>query len=452
MRKVILILFGCWALWSQAQRPRNVVDEVIWVVGDDPIYLSDVEQARLYAESEGQALENPYCTIPEQIAIQKLYLHQAEIDSITVSEGDIIRSADEIINRYIQNIGSKEGVEAVMHKSISQLREEFKRSQRDRMRIQREQQRITEKVAITPAEVREYFKNLPADSLPLIPTQVEVEIITAQPQPTRAEVERIENKLRSFADRVNSGETEFSTLARFYSQDPGSSRNGGEMDYMGRGQLVPEFANAAFSLSDPKKVSKIVKTEFGYHIIQLVDKRGDKVKVRHILLKPDIPADEFARQEAKLDSIAILIREHKLSFEDAAAIYSDDKDTRNNKGLMSYVNPEDGMLTARFQLKDLNQGIAQVIDTMKVGEISKAITMTNAKGQDVCAIVKLKARIDAHRANLKEDFQKLRDVVYEKRCNEKLDEWIANKIKTTYVRINPGWKNCTFKYKGWIKE
>ena len=452
MRKVILILFGCWALWSQAQRPRNVVDEVIWVVGDDPIYLSDVEQARLYAESEGQALENPYCTIPEQIAIQKLYLHQAEIDSITVSEGDIIRSADEIINRYIQNIGSKEGVEAMMHKSISQLREEFKRSQRDRMRIQREQQRITEKVAITPAEVREYFKNLPADSLPLIPTQVEVEIITAQPQPTRAEVERIENKLRSFADRVNSGETEFSTLARFYSQDPGSSRNGGEMDYMGRGQLVPEFANAAFSLSDPKKVSKIVKTEFGYHIIQLVDKRGDKVKVRHILLKPDIPADEFARQEAKLDSIATLIREHKLSFEDAAAIYSDDKDTRNNKGLMSYVNPEDGMLTARFQLKDLNQSIAQVIDTMKVGEISKAITMTNAKGQDVCAVVKLKARIDAHRANLKEDFQKLRDVVYEKRCNEKLDEWIANKIKTTYVRINPGWKNCTFKYKGWIKE
>lgn len=452
MRKVILILFGCWALWSQAQRPRNVVDEVIWVVGDDPIYLSDVEQARLYAESEGQALENPYCTIPEQIAIQKLYLHQAEIDSITVSEGDIIRSADEIINRYIQNIGSKEGVEAVMHKSISQLREEFKRSQRDRIRIQREQQRITEKVAITPAEVREYFKNLPADSLPLIPTQVEVEIITAQPQPTRAEVERIENKLKSFADRVNSGETEFSTLARFYSQDPGSSRNGGEMDYMGRGQLVPEFANAAFSLSDPKKVSKIVKTEFGYHIIQLVDKRGDKVKVRHILLKPDIPADEFARQEAKLDSIATLIREHKLSFEDAAAIYSDDKDTRNNKGLMSYVNPEDGMLTARFQLKDLNQSIAQVIDTMKVGEISKAITMTNAKGQDVCAIVKLKARIDAHRANLKEDFQKLRDVVYEKRCNEKLDEWIANKIKTTYVRINPGWKNCTFKYKGWIKE
>ena len=452
MRKVILILFGCWALWSQAQRPRNVVDEVIWVVGDDPIYLSDVEQARLYAESEGQALENPYCTIPAQIAIHNLYLHQAEIDSITVSEGDIIRSADEIINRYIQNIGSKEGVEAVMHKSISQLREEFKRSQRDRMRIQREQQRITEKVAITPAEVREYFKNLPADSLPLIPTQVEVEIITAQPQPTRAEVERIENKLRSFADRVNSGETEFSTLARFYSQDPGSSRNGGEMDYMGRGQLVPEFANAAFSLSDPKKVSKIVKTEFGYHIIQLVDKRGDKVKVRHILLKPDIPADEFARQEAKLDSIATLIREHKLSFEDAAAIYSDDKDTRNNKGLMSYVNPEDGMLTARFQLKDLNQSIAQVIDTMKVGEISKAITMTNAKGQDVCAIVKLKARIDAHRANLKEDFQKLRDVVYEKRCNEKLDEWIANKIKTTYVRINPGWENCTFKYKGWIKE
>ena len=452
MRKVILILFGCWALWSQAQRPRNVVDEVIWVVGDDPIYLSDVEQARLYAESEGQALENPYCIIPEQIAIQKLYLHQAEIDSITVSEGDIIRSADEIINRYIQNIGSKEGVEAVMHKSISQLREDFKRSQRDRMRIQREQQRITEKVAITPAEVREYFKNLPADSLPLIPTQVEVEIITAQPQPTRAEVERIENKLRSFADRVNSGETEFSTLARFYSQDPGSSRNGGEMDYMGRGQLVPEFANVAFSLSDPKKVSKIVKTEFGYHIIQLVDKRGDKVKVRHILLKPDIPADEFARQEAKLDSIATLIREHKLSFEDAAAIYSDDKDTRNNKGLMSYVNPEDGMLTARFQLKDLNQSIAQVIDTMKVGEVSKTITMTNAKGQDVCAVVKLKARIDAHRANLKEDFQKLRDVVYEKRCNEKLDEWIANKIKTTYVRINPGWKNCTFKYKGWIKE
>ena len=306
---------------------KNIVDEIIWVVGDEPILLSDVEEQRINAEMRGMSVDNPYCTIPEQMAIQKLFLHQAELDSITVSESDIIQSVDNRINSYIQAYGSREAVEQEARMKISQMREMYKKQAREEQMVNQVQQKLTSGVTATPAEVREYFKTMPQDSLPFIPTQVEVEIITQVPQVSREEVERIEARLREFARRVNSGESEFSTLAKFYSED-GSARNGGELGYSGRNQWVPEFANVAFSLNDPKKVSKIVRTEFGFHIIQLIDKRGDKVNVRHILLKPHIEESEFERNISRLDSIADDIRNKKFTFEDAALALSDDKDTR----------------------------------------------------------------------------------------------------------------------------
>ncbi|MGM9687503.1 MAG: peptidylprolyl isomerase [Alloprevotella sp.] len=445
-RFLILPLLVLLPLPASAQ--KNVVDEIIWVVGGEPILLSDVEEARISAEQSGTPVDNPYCTIPEMLAINKLFLHQAQLDSIDVSEADVIQMVDAQISDFIQTYGSREAVEQIMHMKLSQVREFWKKQAREGEMINQVKQKISGDVKVTPAQVREYYKDMPLDSLPFIPTQVEVQIITYTPQVARAEVERIEARLRDFAHRVNSGETEFATLAKFYSQD-GSARNGGELGYAGRNQWVPEFANVAFSLNDPKKVSKIVRTEFGFHILQLIDKRGDKVNVRHILLKPEIDPAELEHGVARLDSIADDIRADKFTFEAAAQALSDDKDTRNNYGLMA--NHVNRSITSRFEMKDLPADVAKVVDTLQVGEISRAFTMVNEKGQTVCAVVRLKSRIDGHRASITEDFQTLRKTVIEKRSEEKIEEWLKNKINSTYVRISPEWRGCNFKYEGWIK-
>lgn len=428
----------------------NIVDEIIWVVGNEPILLSDVEETRISSEAYGQPVDNPYCTIPEQIAVNKLFVHQAELDSVTVSESDVIRAVDNRINESIQAFGSREALEQMYGRSVSQMRENLKKQYREQMMADEVRQKLTTDVKATPAEVREYFKNVPNDSLPFIPTQVEVQIITSVPEVPRAEVERIENKLREYARRVNSGEADFSTLAKFYSED-GSARNGGELGYMGRNQLVPEFANVAFTLNDPKKVSKIVRSEYGYHIIQLIDKKGDKINVRHILLKPHIDNSEIEKGIARLDSIANDIRANKFTFDAAALALSDDKDTRNNHGLMANVDQQNGTVSSRFEMQDLPADVAKVVDTLSVGQISRAFRMTNDKGQEVCAVVMLKNRIEGHPANMTEDFQTLRDVVVNKRKEEKIEQWIKDKIKTTYVRISPDWRNCKFHYEGWVK-
>lgn len=428
----------------------NIVDEIIWVVGNEPILLSDVEETRISSEAYGQPVDNPYCTIPEQIAVNKLFVHQAELDSVTVSESDVIRAVDNRINESIQAFGSREALEQMYGRSVSQMRENLKKQYREQMMADEVRQKLTTDVKATPAEVREYFKNVPNDSLPFIPTQVEVQIITSVPEVPRAEVERIENKLREYARRVNSGEADFSTLAKFYSED-GSARNGGELGYMGRNQLVPEFANVAFTLNDPKKVSKIVRSEYGYHIIQLIDKKGDKINVRHILLKPHIDDSEIEKGIARLDSIANDIRANKFTFDAAALALSDDKDTRNNHGLMANVDQQNGTVSSRFEMQDLPADVAKVVDTLNVGQISRAFRMTNDKGQEVCAVVMLKNRIEGHPANMTEDFQTLRDVVVNKRKEEKIEQWIKDKIKTTYVRISPDWRNCKFHYEGWVK-
>ena len=445
-RKILLALLALFPFASFAQ--KNMVDEIIWVVGEEPILLSDVEEARITAEQQGSPVDNPYCTIPEMLAINKLFLHQAQLDSVDVSEADVIQMVDEQISEYIQTYGSREAVEQIMHVKLSQLREMWKKQARESEMISQVKQSIAGDVKVTPAQVREFYKGMPEDSLPYIPTQVEVQIITYTPQVARAEVERIEARLRDFAQRVNSGETEFATLAKFYSQD-GSARNGGELGYAGRNQWVPEFANVAFSLNDPKKVSKIVRTEFGFHILQLIDKRGDKVNVRHILLKPEIDTEELIHGTARLDSIADDIRAGKFSFEAAAQALSDDKDTRNNYGLMA--NHANRSITSRFEMKDLPADVAKVVDTLQVGQISKAFTMVNDKSQTVCAVVRLKNRIDGHRASLTEDFQTLRNNVVEKRREEKIEEWLKKKISQTYIRISPEWRNCDFRYEGWVK-
>lgn len=430
----------------------NVIDEVIWVVGDEPILKSEVEIMRLQAEAEGMKWDgNPECILPEQIAVQKLFLHQAALDSIEVTESEIAQGIEQQINYWISlpQIGSKEKLEEFQHKSMAQIRQDLHDDYKNRQLVQKMQEKLVSDVKVSPAEVREYFRKLPVDSIPMIPTTVEVEILTQTPRVEPEEVNRIKNQLRDYTERVTKGETSFATLARLYSEDTGSARQGGELGYMGRGMLDPAFAAAAFNLTDPKKISKVVESEFGYHIIQLVDRRGDKVNCRHILLKPHVSMESIDAAKERLDSIGKDIKNGKFTFEDATAYLSDDKDTKNNHGLM--VNSSENARTSRFKMKDLPTEVARVVDTLKVDEVSMPFQMVNARGKVVCAIVKLKARVPEHRATITEDFQAMRDIVTAKRRSELIHDWVVKKVKETYVRINPRYKDCKFQYEGWFK-
>ena len=455
MKKLVnfkfVVLFALLTLTGSVMYGQdNVIDEVVWVVGDEAILKSDVEEARMNAQYEGRKFEgDPYCVIPEELAIQKLYLHQAVLDSIEVSESEVLQHVEMRTNQYIQMIGSKEKMEEYFDKTATQIREAMRENIKNGLTVQKMQQKLIGDIKVTPAEVRRYFKDLPQDSIPYIPTQVEVQIITSQPKIPLDEIEDVKRRLREYTDRVNKGEMDFSTLALLYSEDKGSAMRGGEIGFKGRGELVPEYANVAFNLQDPKKVSKIVESEFGFHIIQLIEKRGDRINTRHILLKPKVEEKDLTSARARLDSIADDIRKNKFSFDEAASIISHDKDTRNNHGLMP--NPQTN--TSKFEMQQLPQEIAKVVDGMNVGEISKAFTMVNEKdGKEVCAIVKLKSRINGHKATITDDYQNLKEIVLDKRREEMLEKWIVEKQKHTYVRINDNWKNCSFKYPGWIKD
>ena len=436
---------------DQSLHEASVVDEVIWVVGDEAILKSDVEVMRLQAEAEGVRFPgDPDCAIPEQIALQKLYLHQAAIDSIEVTESEVNQSVDQQINYWLQMVGgSKEKLEEYRKQSITQMRASMHDDFRDRQLIQKMQEKLVEGIKVSPADVRTFFMNVPEDSIPFVPTVVEVQIVTQTPRVEQEEINRVKDVLREYTDRVNRGETTFATLARLYSEDPGSARQGGELDYSGRGMLDPAFANVAFNLTDPKKISKIVETEFGFHIIQLIDKRGDKIKCRHILLKPKVSSEAITKAQLRLDSIGNDIRAGKFSFDEAATFISDDKDTRSSKGLMA--NTSEAGRTSKFRMQDLPTEIARVVDTLKVGQVSEAFQMTNSRGKTVCAIVMLKSRVEGHRATITEDFQAMKEVVLRNRREAYLKDWVKEKLKTIYVRVNDRYKDCTFEYEGWIK-
>ena len=427
----------------------NVIDEVVWVIGDEAILKSDVEQSRIYFMMSGQTMEgDPNCVIPEQLAIQKLFMHQAVIDSIEVTEQEVLNEVEREITMRVNQIGSREKLEEYFGKTSTQIREELRETIHDRMVVEKMQQELFGNIKLTPSEVRRGFANMKSEEIPYVPTQVEVQIITLQPEIPLEEIERVKSELRDYTERINSGEAQFSTLAVFYSQDPESARRGGELDFFGRGEMVPEFSAVAFNLTEPGKVSKIVETEFGFHIIQLIEKRGDRVRARHILRKPEVPMESMNASLARLDTIANDIRSGKLSFNDAVA-FSADKNTRKNFGLMS----NEMTLSSRFELQELPQEVAKVVYEMKVGDISNPFVMIDKKtGKEVCAIVKLKNRVEGHKATPTEDYQVIKDVMIAKMNQQKLEDWIREKQKTTYVRINENWCDCEFQYPGWVRQ
>lgn len=438
----------------QTKAQDNVIDEVVWVVGDEAILKSDVENMRLQMQYEGEKLSgDPYCVIPEQIAVQKLYLHQAKLDSIIVSDSQVMQNVDQWINHVMGQIGSKEKMEEYFNKPMAQIREERKETLKEQQTVRQVQQQLVGDVKLTPAEIRRYYTNLSQDSLPFIPTTVEAQIITIEPKIPIEEIDKIKAQLREYSERITSGETKFSTLARIWSEDKASAMKGGELGFMGKGQLVPEFAAVAFNLTDPERVSKVVETEYGFHIIQLIEKRGDRINCRHILLKPKVSDQALKDATQRLDSISNDIKSGKFTFEEAATYLSYDKDTRNNKGLM--VNADQYSQyggTSKFEMQELPQEVGLVVKDMKPGDISRPFTMINAKQKEVVAIVKLKTRIEGHKANLSEDYQVLKNIVEGRKREKILKEWLAKKQKETYIRINDNWKNCDFQSDGWIKE
>ena len=445
MRKngIILLLLACMTVHAQ-----GVIDEVIWVVGDEAILRSEVEEERLRAQYEGTPIAgDPYCVIPEQLAVQKLFLHQAIIDSVEANESSVSHQVDMRMNYYINQIGSKEKMEEYFRKTSSEIREEMMTTVRNQMIIQQMQQKLTADIKPTPAEIRRYYNTLPMDSIPMMPAQVEVQILSFEPPVPIDETERIKQKLREFTERVQNGSADFGMLARLYSEDTESAKRGGELGFVGKGQLVPEFAEVAFNLNDPKRVSRIVQTEYGYHIIQLIEKKGERINCRHILLRPRISATDKVKAIERLDSIRQLVTKDSMQFEQAVVMFSQDKNTVMNAGLM--INPNTG--SSRFEYQDLAPEIAKQIYSLNEGDVSQPfVMMDQTKNREVCAIVRVKKKTDVHRANLTDDFQAIKSMLEAKLSSDFIHNWILQKQKKTFVQISPEWQGCDFEYPNWI--
>lgn len=444
----IIAFAGAAAYCTMAQQ-NNIAEEVAWIVGDEPIYKSQIEEQYSQLQYEKTPINgDPYCVIPEQLAIDKLFLHQAVIDTVTVEDATVAKEVNARINYFVESLGSKEKVEEYFRKSIPEIREQYMEIMKNQYIVQQVTENLTKNVKSTPADVRKYYESLDKDSIPYVPMQVEAQIITIKPIIPQEEIDEVKSRLRDYAQRVNNGESEFSTLAILYSQD-GSSVRGGEIGFRGRTELMPEYASVAFNLTDPKKASRIVETDAGFHIIQLIEKRGDKVNTRHILLKPKVSDKELTDGITRLDSLRQDINAKKFTFEQAAQYVSQDKDTRNNQGIMYNQMTR----STKFQMSQLPQEVAKHVDKLQVGEISEPFIMIDEKtGREVVAIVKLKSRHEGHKATLSDDFEELKDMYELSAKNKIITDWIENKIKSTYVYIEEGWRDCQFQHEGWLKR
>ena len=444
----IIAFAGAAAYCTMAQQ-NNIAEEVAWIVGDEPIYKSQIEEQYSQLQYEKTPINgDPYCVIPEQLAIDKLFLHQAVIDTVTVEDATVAKEVNARINYFVESLGSKEKVEEYFRKSIPEIREQYMEIMKNQYIVQQVKENLTKNAKSTPADVRKYYESLDKDSIPYVPMQVEAQIITIKPIIPQEEIDEVKSRLRDYAQRVNNGESEFSTLAILYSQD-GSSVRGGEIGFRGRTELMPEYASVAFNLTDPKKASRIVETDAGFHIIQLIEKRGDKVNTRHILLKPKVSDKELTDGITRLDSLRQDINAKKFTFEQAAQYVSQDKDTRNNQGIMYNQMTR----STKFQMSQLPQEVAKHVDKLQVGEISEPFIMIDEKtGREVVAIVKLKSRHEGHKATLSDDFEELKDMYELSAKNKIITDWIENKIKSTYVYIEEGWRDCQFQHEGWLKR
>ena len=428
---------------------NNVAEEVAWVIGDEPIFKSDIEEQYQQALMERIPIDgNPYCVIPEKMAIDKLFLDQARIDTVEVQQSAISAEVENRINFFSAKLGSKEKVEEYFRMPLPRLREKLSEVYSDQYCIQQVQSDLTKNVKATPAEVQRFYNSLSKDSLPYIPMQVEVQIITINPVIPQQEIDEVKARLRDYAQQVNSGEREFSTLAILYSQDQSTAVYGGETGFQSRSVLLPEYATAAFNLNDNKRVSNIVETDDGYHIIQLIEKRGDRINTRHILLRPKVSDKDLTDALTHLDSVRSDILAGKHTFDQMALYISQDKDSRNNNGNM--LNEKSH--SSRFEMADLPAEVGKKVYTMQAGDVSEPFVMVNPKTRrEQVAMVKLVKRIDGHKADLADDYMIIKEMCEAQAKEKIIHDWVAKKQKNVYVYIEEGWRNCEFEY-DWLKK
>lgn len=446
IRTLYTIALSLVSLGASAQ--RMLIDDVVAVVGDDAILRSDVEAQYELALRQGANFDGDLkCYIFESLMVQKLMLNQAKLDSVMADEARVQQQADEYINQQILQYGGQEQWELYENKNYATLKKEVLEKVRNEQIMGLMNAEITKDIKITPTEIREYFRRTSKDSIPFIPAQYEISQIVLYPQVEQKEIDRVKNRLRDFQKQVAEGR-DFATLAVLYSEDKGSAARGGDLGWQSKNVLVPEFSAVAFNMQEKGKVSKIVETEYGYHIIQLIERKGDRVNVRHILMNPKV--SDSSRQKANdfLDTISLKLSKKEMTFEEAAMRYSMDRDTRQSGGVM--ISQVDG--SVKFAINDIPAEIAKAIQGLKEGEWSKPFRMFDERrNKETYRIVMLRKRHEPHTANISDDYNLLQQQMLQRKQNEAVDSWIRQKQRNIYVNISPEWQNCEFEYNGWLK-
>ena len=415
----------------------QIVDEIIAVVGNEVVLSSDIETQYLQYLSQGYTdSEEVRCQIIEDVLYQKLLVHQAKLDSTDVSEDDVNQELDSRLNSFISQLGSEEALEEYFKKSTSELKIEFYEIIYNQLLTQRMQSSITSSVSITPEEVKLFFQEMKKSSdIPVMPTTLEISQIIKIPEITLDEKSRIRKKLISFRDRIKNGE-DFTVLATLYSDDTESAKNGGELGFVGRGALVPEFESAAFSLKGDQ-ISEVIETQFGYHIIQLIERRGETVNVRHILLKPKVSSASLLEAKTQLEKVENLMKSEEITFEEAARFHSDDV-SKNNGGLL--INPQTG--SSLFTVEELPLNIRYSADRMNEGDVSSISQFVMDDGKKAYRIIKITRKLKEHSANLIDDFSLINDAALNEKKQQKISEWVDKNITTTYIRFDYDYNNC----------
>lgn len=431
----LLLSFAC------AAQPK-AIDGVASVVGKNIVLISDIDQQYQQVSRQGDADK---CEIFEDLLLEKLLLHQAEIDSVEVSPDQIDQTIERRIGVFIQQIGSKQKLEQYYKKSIIEIKDEMRPYVENQMVAQKMLAKITGDVEITPTEVRTFFKRVPKDSLPLVNAQVEYAQILKYPKVSPEAKEEAIDRLAGFKERINNGSS-FSTLAVLYSEDPGSAKNGGEYLGIKRGQFVKEFEAVAFNLK-AGEISKPFKTEYGYHIVQLQRRRGEELDLRHILIKPKISSENLEGAKMYLDSVQKAIVLGTVSFADAAEQISDDENSKLNGGVA--INPQTG--DSRWETGQLDKSDFYTIEKLKIGEISEPTFYREPDGKEVFKLIQVLDKTQAHRAEMKTDYQLLQNIAKEDKKNKLLKKWIEEKVNTTYIRVNNSYLDCEFR-SSWIKR
>lgn len=439
---VILIITLISVVEVKAQNNDKIVDEIVALVGSHPIYWSDVEAQFAQAKAQGVG-GDPFvlrCDIFENLLFQKLLVYQAEIDSLVVSDDQVNSELDRRLRYYIQQFGSQQKLEEFYDKSLEEFKNELREPLRQEILSQQAQGKIVESVKITPNETKEFFNTMKKDSIPLIPTEYEIGQIVKTPVVGPSQLKEAREKLMSLRERVVKGE-KFTTLAVLYSEDPGSAAKGGELGMFGRGAMAPEFESAAFNLKTKNEISEIIKTKFGFHLLQLIERKGDFVNVRHILIIPKVSPDDLVIAASKLDSIAEKIKSDSLTFERAAILYSDDPGKVNGGLIQSQMSGN-----TRLAADELDPKIFFVIDKMNPGDISGSVPYTTEDGTQAYRVLYLKTRTAPHSANMKDDYNKIQEWALESKKGKVTAKWIEMKSKTAYIRMGERFRNCDFKY------